>query len=195
MHEYDLIADWYAADRTHVRGLPEVQAFVAALPPRASVLDVGCGNGVPLTKFLVDAGFNIMGIDSSSRMLEKFRANLPNTPVMCSTIQAVELPNNAFDAAILWGMIFHLNHGDQSMAFAKVAAALKAGGRFLFTSGDRGSKEDDGIEGAPMNGVPFHYWSLGADGYREALSQVGLRLVETSQDPRHSDTYYLAEKV
>jgi len=27
MHEYDLIADWYARDRIHLTGLPEVQAL------------------------------------------------------------------------------------------------------------------------------------------------------------------------
>ena len=68
MHEYDLIADWYARDRTHLTGLPEVQALANSLPPGASVLDVGCGNGIPLTRFLVEAGFNVLGVDSSSKM-------------------------------------------------------------------------------------------------------------------------------
>ena len=194
MREYDLIADWYAADRTHLRGLTQVQAFVATLPPRASVLDVGCGNGIPLTKFLVDAGYEVLGIDSSPRMLEKFRTNLPGTPTICSAIQTAHLPDRHFDAAISWGMIFHLNHQDQAIAFAKIAAALKTSGRFLFTAGDRGNKGDDGIDGAPMNGVPFHYWSCTPDGYRELLEQVGFLFIETFQDRETQDTYYVSEK-
>ena len=62
MHEYDLIADWYARDQTHLTGLPEVQALADSLPPGASVLDVGCGNGIPLTRFLVEAGFDVLGV-------------------------------------------------------------------------------------------------------------------------------------
>lgn len=194
MHEYDLIADWYAADRTHFRGLRELEALAATLPTGASVLDVGCGNGIPLTTFLVESGFEVFGIDSSLRMVEKFRRNLPNTPVICSTIQDADLPHGGFDAAISWGMLFHLNHADQATALAKVAHALRTGGRFLFTSGDRGNKDDDGIEGAPMNGVPFHYWARTPEGYRELLEQVGLRLIDTFQDRKTMDTYYLAEK-
>ena len=128
-------------------------------------------------------------------MLEKFRTNLPNTRVICSTIQAADLPDNGFDAAISWGMIFHLNHLDQAIALTKVARTLKPGGLFLFTSGDKGDKDDDGIEGAPMNGVPFHYWSRTTEGYRELLEQMGLRLVDTFQDPETQDMYYLAQKV
>jgi SAM-dependent methyltransferase len=193
MREYDLIADWYARDRTHLTGVPEVQALTATLSPGAAVLDVGCGNGIPLTKLLVDAGFNVLGVDSATRMVEQFRTNLPGTPVMCSPIQTTRLPIDRFDAAIAWGVIFHLTHGDQALAFAKVARALKPGGRFLFTSGDRGDKDDNGIEGAPMNGVPFHYWSLTREGYRELLRQHGLRLIEVHQDGGQN-TYYLAEK-
>jgi hypothetical protein len=114
--------------------------------------------------------------------------------VICSTIQAVELPSDAFDAAISWGMIFHLNHDAQAVAFAKVAAALKAGGGFLFTAGDTGSEDDDGMDGAPMNGVPFHYWSRTPEGYRELLGDTGFKLIEMFQDPRTQDTYYIAQK-
>lgn len=193
MREYDLIADWYARDRTHLTGVPEVQALAATLSRGAAVLDVGCGNGIPLTNLLVDAGLNVLGVDSSARMVEKFRTNLPDTPVMCSPIQTAHLAVDSFDAAIAWGVLFHLTHSDQALAFAKVAQALKTGARFLFTSGDKGGKDDSGIEGAPMNGVPFRYWSLTPDGYRELLCQHGFKLIDIHQDSG-KNTYYLAEK-
>ncbi len=196
MQEYDLIADWYARDRKTDReavGVAEVERLTTILPPGAAVIDVGCGNGLPLTKLLVDAGFDVLGVDSSPRMLERFRANLPSTRAICSPIQTADLLPGHFDAAISWGMIFHLPHHDQALVFAKVAEALKPGGRFLFTSGDQGEPDDDGIEGAPMNGVPFHYWSLTPEGYEALLQQHGFRLIETHQDSG-KNTYYLAEK-
>src|SRR4051794_7104917 len=121
MHEYDLIADWYAQDRSHSIGLPEVQAVAQMLPPGASVLDVGCGSGIPLTRFLVESGFDVLAIDSSPAMVEKFRTNLPDTPVVCEQIQRCDLAGRTFDAAISWGVMFHLTPAEQRQAFAKLA--------------------------------------------------------------------------
>src|SRR5437764_13325754 len=82
MREYDLIADWYATDRGRTVGVAEVLAVADTLPAHSRILDVGCGNGVPITDALVNAGHRVVGLDSSSRMLALFRVNLPNTPVV-----------------------------------------------------------------------------------------------------------------
>lgn len=46
MREYDLIAGWYASERTNLIGVPDVAAFASALPRGSRVLDIGCGNGI-----------------------------------------------------------------------------------------------------------------------------------------------------
>jgi SAM-dependent methyltransferase len=188
MHEYDLIADWYALERIHPTGVPEVQALTEELPRGASVLDIGCGNGIPLTQLLVNAGFHVVGVDSSSKMLEKFRANLPHTPALYGTIQSCDLGGRVFDAAISWGMLFHLTPGEQARTFAKLADALKPGGLFLFTAGDK----DGEIEGA-MNGVVFHYFSFSVEGYRGLLDEHRFTLIDTHADAGQN-TYYLARR-
>jgi len=189
MHEYDLIADWYAAERQGPGGVPEVQSLIASLPPGASVLDVGCGNGLPLTRTLLEAGFNVVGVDSSPRMLEWFQANCPGTPFICSPIQSADLGGRLFNAAVAWGVLFHLPHAEQRKAIAKVASVLTPQGFFLFTSGD----EDGDKQGDPMNGVPFHYWSFSVEQYREILQANAMALLAVHQDAGHN-TYYLAAK-
>ena len=62
------------------------------------------------------------------------------------------------------GVLSHLPHSEQALAVRRIASALKKRGKFLFTSGDKGTRIDDGIERQPMNEVPFHYWSLTAEG-------------------------------
>ena len=136
MHQYDLIADWYATERLGPGGIPELQSLIATLPYGATVLDVGCGNGLPLTKKLLDAGYNVIGVDSSSRMLERFTMNCPGTRFICSPIQSANLQGLMFDAAVAWGVLFHLPHDEQRKATAKIASVLKPGGLFLFTAGD-----------------------------------------------------------
>lgn len=189
MNEYDLIADWYAKDRNLSIGVPEVTSLLASLPEGASVLDVGCGNGMPLTTTLLVAGCKVVGVDSSLEMLERFQVNCPDTPFIYAPIQSAHLDGQMFDAAIAWGVLFHLEHEEQRKAVAKVASVLKPGGLFLFTSGD----EEGSKQGEPMHGVPFRYWSHSVEGYRKLLKANGLTLLNVQHDERRN-VYYLARK-
>ena len=60
---YDRIAGEYLADRLNFDHTEELQEFVKVLPENAKVLDVGCGAGVPVTRFLVNSGFDVTGVD------------------------------------------------------------------------------------------------------------------------------------
>ena len=195
MHEYDLIAEWYASGRsTDATGVPEVTALLTSLPTPASVLDVGCGNGLPLTRVLIDHGCQVVGVDSSPNMLARFAANFPAVPAICAPIQACDLNGRMFDAAIAWGVMFHLPLAEQVKTIAKVASVLKTGGLFLFTSGDEERGMDgEPFEGEPMNGVRFFYYSFTKDGYRDVLREYGLTLEETHID-KGQNMYYLARK-
>lgn len=189
MREYDLIAEWYATQRTDATGVPELTALLASLPQSPSILDAGCGTGLPLTRVLVDHGCRVVGVDSSPNMLARFALNFPAVPAICSPIQDCDLADFEFDAAIAWGVMFHLPHAEQVKAIAKIASVLKPGGVFLFTSAD----VDGWKDGEPMNGVPFRYYSFSRDGYRDLLREHGLTLEKTQKD-RGDNIYYLARK-
>jgi hypothetical protein len=53
MREYDLIAGWYPSDRGRTAGVNEALAVAATLGADSRILDLGCGNGVPITEALV----------------------------------------------------------------------------------------------------------------------------------------------
>ena len=190
MHEYDLIAEWYASDRSQETGVPEVIALASSLPRGARVLDIGCGNGLPVTRALLDAGHQVVGLDSSSRMLARFRANLPDTPIVRGRVQTCPFAGHSFDAAVAWGVLFHLPRDEQARAIASTSRALRVGAPLLFTAGD--VDDGAGIEGT-MNGVTFHYYSFDVDGYRALLDEHGLTLLDVHAD-RGRNTYYLARK-
>ena len=77
MREYDLIAEWYASERVDETGVPEATALASSIPLGSLVLDVGCGNGIPITRALLSQGHRVTGLDSSSAMLAQFRQNCP----------------------------------------------------------------------------------------------------------------------
>ena len=56
MREYDLIADWYASERVSQTGVPEAAALAHSIAIGGRVLDIGCGNGIPITRALLSAG-------------------------------------------------------------------------------------------------------------------------------------------
>jgi ubiquinone/menaquinone biosynthesis C-methylase UbiE len=192
MHEYDLIADWYPSDRGRSVGVREALAAVASLPRDARILDLGCGNGFPITDALVNAGYRVVGLDSSRGMLERFRVNLPTTSVVGGDARAAPFAENVFDAAISWGMMFHLTRGDQTTAFANVSRVLKVGAPFLFTAAEIADivSDDAGITGT-MNGVTFHYYAVAS--YRAVVTRHGFELVDVYDDPGVS-TYYFVRK-
>jgi SAM-dependent methyltransferase len=191
MREYDLIGDWYSTDRGRTVGVAEALAVAAALPAGSRILDVGCGNGVPITEALVNAGYRVAGLDSSTGMLARFLANLPGTPAVRGDARRCPFAGGIFDAAISWGMIFHLPRGDQAMVFASVSRVLKPGAPFLFTAAEREGDDDLGITGT-MNGVTFHYYTVPS--YRALAAEHGLELVGVHDDPGVS-TYYLTRKM
>jgi 2-polyprenyl-3-methyl-5-hydroxy-6-metoxy-1,4-benzoquinol methylase len=42
------------------------------LPPGGTVLDLGCGTGVPISQALIERGFNLYGVDASRTMVGAF---------------------------------------------------------------------------------------------------------------------------
>jgi ubiquinone/menaquinone biosynthesis C-methylase UbiE len=190
MHEYDLIADWYASERDDQTGVPEVKSLASSLPPGSRILDVGCGNGIPITHALLDGGHQVIGLDTSSKMLERFRVNFPQTPAVLGTIQSCPFDDSSFDAAVAWGVMFHLTPDEQIRTIASIGRVLKARAPFLFTSGDA-----DGFEAkeGSMNGVTFRYYSFSIENYRRHLHEQGFTLTDVHTD-KGENTYYLATK-
>lgn len=190
MREYDLIAEWYATDRGRTVGVAEALAFASTLRVASRILDLGCGTGAPITDALVNAGHHAVGLDSSSGMLAWFRTNLPHTPMVRGDARACPFTDHSFDAAISWGMMFHLSRDDQALALANVFRVLKPGAPFLFTAAEIEDADEHGITGT-MNGVTFHYYAV--PDYASLLGKHGFVLVDVHDDPGVS-TYYLARK-
>ena len=166
MREYDEIAEWYASERDDQTGVPEATALASSIPGAALLLDVGCGNGVPISRALLSSGHRVVGLDSSSAMLVRYKQNCPEAFAVKGIVESCPFADGLFDAAVAWGVMFHLNPEDAIRAIANVSRILKRGAPFLFTSGD----EDrlDAKEGT-MNGVTFRYFSYSPHSYRRIL--------------------------
>lgn len=188
MDEYDKIVDWYAANRQSNIGIEEIARLMATIEPGTKVLDLGCGNGRPISQWLIEHGFDVYGIDSSQNMIDLYQRDFPNARGVCASIEDSNFLNASFTAVISWGVLFHLTAPAQELGIRKVAEALIPGGKFLFTSG-----KDEGISQSSMDDVRFTYTSLGSAKYRSLLEANDLRLIEEYSDAW--DNYiYVAQK-
>lgn len=92
MREYDLIAEWYASERDDQTGVPEAAALASSIPRGALLLDVGCGNGVPISRALLSAGHRVVGLDSSSAMLARYKQNCPEAFAVKESLSLARSP-------------------------------------------------------------------------------------------------------
>ncbi len=129
---YDRIASSYAASRT--RPWPEVLEFLATLPPRSAILDVGCGHGRH-AKPAARVGHRVVGVDLCQPLL--VIGNDASAKAMTARIDwvagdATSLPirGSTFDAALCVAVLHHLpSRTDRVAALAEVRRVLRPSGR------------------------------------------------------------------
>ncbi len=191
MAPYTLIANHYAKERENSRiGLKELDELLVNLPKGAHILDFGAGTGKPITERIVQNPheFKVYAVDSSSEMVKIFSENFPTIPVQCASILEFDFFAETFDAAIAWGVMFHLTEPEQQSAIQRIASVLKSGGYFLFSSG-----KEAGMRSGAMYDVEFSYYSLGSEKYQKTLAEQGMTLLSECFG-EGENYYYLAQK-
>jgi 2-polyprenyl-3-methyl-5-hydroxy-6-metoxy-1,4-benzoquinol methylase len=184
---YEPWAAEFISGRTHSTvGASTVREWAGALPHGASVLDLGCGHGVPVSEVLIADGFRLYGVDASPTLVAAFRERFPGVPVDCSAVEDSTFFNRTFDAVVSWGLMFLLSADTQAKVIAKVARALNPGGAFLFTSPEQACTWLDALSGRPSI-------SLGRGAYERIIRGEGLRLHGERWD-EGDNHYYLVSK-
>ena len=166
---YESIADNFVANRNIKIGVNALETWVKSLTQGATVLDIGCGFGIPYTELLINAGFNVYGIDASQTLINKFRRRFPNVIVACEAVETSNFFNLKFDGIIVIGLIFLLSEKAQQKVLLKISKALNNKGKFLFTAPFQACSWKDVLTGRKSQ-------SLGKEVYVNELSRQGLNL-------------------
>lgn len=169
----DTAAQWDAA-RSH-GPTPQEQvhltSFAEALPPRATVLDIGCGSGVPVARDLIARGLEVTGIDSSPSLIALCRERFPQADWQVADMRGLDLKRR-FAGILAWYSFFHLAPDDQRSMFPVFARHAAPGALLTFTSGP--------IEGVKMGewaGEPLYHASLAPEQYCHMLAANGFTLL------------------
>lgn len=164
---YDRLADDW--DRLRDRTLAErpwLDRMLSHAPGRR-VLDLGCGSGLPVARYLVERGRLVTGLDAAPAMLDRFRANVPKAEAVAGDLRDFAL-GRPFDALLAWDSLFHLSPTDQRRELAQVAAHAAPGAALLFTSGP-----DAGETVGRLGDAALYHASLSPRDYRGLLIALG----------------------
>ncbi len=115
--------------------------FLKELPPKARILDLGCGSGRD-TKTFLDLGYAVDAVDGSEELCKK-ASELTGIQVRHMYFQDLDA-DSVYDGIWASASILHLTKAELEPVLHKIAAALKPGG-VLFTSFKYGDFE--GIRG------------------------------------------------
>jgi cyclopropane fatty-acyl-phospholipid synthase-like methyltransferase len=111
------------------RWVDELAQLVVA--PRAKVLDLGCGAGVPATKLLTEKNFDVLGLDISAVQIERARELVPGATFEQADMVTWEHAPARFDAVVSFYALIHVPLQDQRNLIAKIHRWLRPGGYLL----------------------------------------------------------------
>lgn len=174
---YDKIASWWNDQQNDsTTGLHFLHRALKLCSNKASALDVGCGSGGRVIAALLDAGFQVTGIDVSEAMLKHARKRHANAEFIHADICEWQ-PQKRYDAIVAWDSIFHVPHSEQGRVVARLCNAVAEGGVILFTAG--------GVDGeitGQMCGLEFYYSSLAEEEYLRIMKANGCKCVLMERD-------------
>jgi SAM-dependent methyltransferase len=104
----------------------EAEIVHAAVPPGASVLELGCGTG-RILRPLAALGHPVTGVDDSPAMLERS----PDVATICSRIESLRL-DRTFDVVLLASTLINADPGARRGVLAAVRRHLRDDGTVVF---------------------------------------------------------------
>lgn len=160
---YDRIAEQYlAAMPSAATGVRRdwTNRLLERLGPQSTVLDLGCGPGVPAAAAFVAAGHHVVGVDISARQIELARRNVSEGSFVVSDVMEFEGEPRSFDAVVALFSLTHVPRDRYPALFARLVDWLRPGGWLLASMG---TSDEAGWNEENFLGFGHTSWTNGFD--------------------------------
>lgn len=161
-----------------------LNSLLDVLPVGATVLDMGCGTGIPFDKYLEEHGRKVTGIDFCHKHLRQARANVLNARFLCGDFSRIEL-SCKFNAVVSFYSVFHIPREEHHDLFLEMYRTLRPGGIILVNLGNSAGETEEDFCGARM------VWSsLSPATYESMLMQTGFEVIMSGYEGKPGDAEY-----
>ncbi|MFB8171901.1 class I SAM-dependent methyltransferase [Kitasatospora purpeofusca] len=187
---YDLLSEHYErAFGSETKYGSWIEELLGRLPEAGTVLDIGCGTGVPAARSLVTAGHRVTGVDISEVQIRRARELVPGADFVRADATTLEFSEESFDAVVCLYALIHIPVEEQPALLSRIASWLRPGGWFLATAGHRAWT---GTDENWLGGGAAMWWShADAATSRSWLVRAGLDVVHEEFVPEGDSVHVL----
>jgi len=163
--------------------------FCNRLPKKASVLDFGCGPGIPFTQRLVKEGFNVTAIDISDTMIRVAKKNVPKARYIRVSMTDIKFKEE-FDGIFSGYSMLCLDPKNFQMAAKKAVRSLKPGGFFLLALNEPPPEGHDEAENiTEVIGQRMYSRPYTEEEIRTIFSGFGMKIIKVGREIVRSKSY------
>ena len=175
MEVFDQLAEKYQGQHSHNPFQTALTERVAGLlPAGSSVLDLGCGTGVPTAKILTESDHRVVGVDISGGMLRLAREQVPAAEFVQADFAGLPADFGSFEAVTAFFSLLMLSKAQIEATLTKAAGWLKPGGHLAL-----------GMVNFDADSMPFEFLGVPVkvSGYLQAdlaalLSRTGFTVLD-----------------
>ena len=143
-----------------------------------SILELGCGAGVPCTELLASREyFSVTANDISDTQIAMAKERLPQSVnLIQGDMMELEFIQEQFDAVVAMYSILHLPRNEQTVILRRIFNWLKPGGQFVanFAADEFASLSDQSWLGATKGTMHWSGW--GREETRKILVDIGFEI-------------------
>jgi SAM-dependent methyltransferase len=177
---YDALSPrWDAWSAAIVPDVREAWAcrVTAFLTPGERVVELGCGTGVPVGRWLA-ATYDYTGVDASPGMLARAAVALPGATLVHGDMHALRFPPASLGGVVAFYSISHTPRDRHAALFAEISSWLRPGGVFI---GNLHSRDDpDGYEADWLGAGPMSWSGFDASTNLALLEEAGVPVIESA---------------
>ena len=153
------------------------------IPAGARVLDLGCGNGIPVARELAKR-CRVTGVDLSEVQIGRARVLVPAAEFVCADMTEVRFAPESFDAVTAFFSIINVPLDEQPRVIRNVAEWLAPGGHFFAIVGKvKGTWIEENWRG--VTGLAMFYSHAGLAETRASFVDAGFEIVEEGTEPEN----------